>query len=355
MRLGINSAIDQVERICISVNTCCNYACEYCYFFDDANRVSPKIPLDSKEIELIIERAFEYHEKYNFSKRMKINFVGSGEPLLNWTELSKAVSGFWERHFGQDCIRFYIVTNGSLITPTIAQEMKRLMIIPSVSLDGPKELHDAHRLFPNGKGTFDKTMNGIMLLQNAGLNVTINTTLTRNLLENIDLYIDFIIQQKFTKIIFDRLVDAPKGIDKISDEENYTFLSATAELLKQHNLEHLEIGNIEAYQRSISGIPDQVCTMFGSSCGAGTHFLIYANREVYPCGRMLGKTQWLLGNYKEEIDELQKRMYKKMPYKSDCLSCNVSKECIRDCILERNCDNYNCQSRQKFLCSFQNR
>lgn len=351
MKYMIDSVTDQVERICISVNAHCNYACRYCYFFGTSNPVSPKSPLDAKEIGLIIERTFKYHEKYNFSKRIKINFVGSGEPLLNWAEISEAISGFWDRHRRQDRIRFYIVTNGSLITPTIAQEMKRLMVNPSVSLDGPKELHDAQRLLPNGKGTFDKTMNGITILQSAGFNVPINTTLTRNLLENIDMYIDFIIQQRFTKIIFDRLVDAPKIIDKISDEETYKFLSTTAELLKEKNLDHLEIGNLEAYQRSISGIPDQVCTMFGSSCGAGTHFLFYADREVYPCGRMLGKSQWLLGNYGEEIDELQKRMYKKIPYRDDCLSCNASKECIRDCILESNIDNYDCQSRQKFLYS----
>lgn len=355
MNYDIYSNCDQVERICISVNSHCNYACEYCYFFNPENRVSSEPPLNAEDIVAIMERCFEYHQKYNFTKKIKINFVGSGEPLLNWKEIAMAVSKFHQMHPKQECIKLYTVTNASLITPEIAQEMKSLKIVPSVSLDGPRKLHNANRRFPNGKGTFDATMKGISILKEAGFDVTINTTLSKNLLNNIDSFFDFVIEQGFNKVIFDRLVDVPKGIDPISCQDYYEFLSAVADILKHRDLKHIEIGNLEAYRRNFSGIPDHVCTMFGGSCGAGTHFLIYMGKNVYPCGRMFGKDQWLLGNYEQEIEMLQKQMYSKIPCRTDCLSCSVSNECVRDCLLERFTTNYSCKSRQDFLCSFQNK
>ena len=34
-----------------------------------------------------------------------------------------------------------------------------------ISLDGPKELHDANRVFPNGEGSFDKLMNNLLYVK----------------------------------------------------------------------------------------------------------------------------------------------------------------------------------------------
>ncbi|KAF1078125.1 radical SAM protein [Methanogenium sp. MK-MG] len=352
MKYETKSPIDQVERICISVNSRCNYRCKYCYFFNPENHISNKSFLHSEEIEFILNQAFAYHERNNFSKSIKINFVGSGEPLLNWNDIAKAVSNFWDKHPSQERIRLYMVTNGSLITPKIAEELNQLRIFPSVSLDGPKELHNKYRVFRDGKGTFDTTMKGISVLREAGFDVPINTTLSRNLLENVEDFLDFVIKYRFEKIIFDRLVDAPDQIDTISEKEYYDFLLAVANSLKKRNLDHIEIGNLEAYKRNILGVPDQVCTMFGGSCGAGTHSLIYLGKKVYPCGRMFGKSQWLLGRYDQEIEQLQKQMYNKIISRNECLSCPVSRECIRDCLLEYNSNSSNCKSRQEFLQTF---
>lgn len=349
-----NTISDYVERICISVNNRCNYACRYCYFFNPDNRITSIPSLDADDILLIIEQCFAYHQKYDVKKKMKINFVGSGEPLLNWTDISMALSKFWDMHPGQERIRLYLVTNASLITPEIALEMKRLKIVPSVSLDGPKEIHDINRLFHDGKGTFDATMKGISLLHDAGFDVSINTTISRNIIENVEHYLDFVLGMGFTKVIFDRLVDVPKNIDAISDHEYYEFLLTIKSTLDQHNITNLEIGNIEAYRRNLSGVADHVCTMFGGSCGGGSHFLIYLGKDVYPCGRMFGIPQWFLGNYDQDIDYLQQQMYCKIPTRPECLSCNVSNECIRDCILESQAVGYSCESRQNFLIDFKN-
>lgn len=286
---------NQVERICISVNTQCNYACKYCYFFNPDNHIVSEPSLRTDEIMQILSNAFDYHKKYNFEKKIKINFVGSGEPLLNWKVIADAVIAFGKRNPNQTRLRFYTVTNASLLTHRVVEQMKYLGVFPSVSLDGPIDIHNAHRIFHSGKGTFDLTMRGIEILRESGVEIAINTTLNRVLLENLEVYFDFIVEQKFNKVIFDRLVDAPHNIDVITYAEYYDFLETLRIIKEERKMDWLEIGNLEAYRRNLAGIPDQVCTMFGSSCGAGSHFLIYMGRDVYPCGRMFGQINGILG------------------------------------------------------------
>ena len=340
---------EQVERICISVNTVCNLGCDYCYFFHPENRVEKEKPLSPDEIFSILENSLQYHTRYGFDKKIKVNFVGSGEPLIHWTNIRDGVTRFWETYPDQKSVKFYTVTNATLVTPEIAAEMKQLSIVPSVSVDGPKAIHDKHRLDHQGKGSFDRVMAGIAILTETGFDVAINTTLTRDLLDHIDDYVAFIRETGFNKVIFDRLVDTPDSVMEISYEEYYQFLQDIHQMFIDKGLQQVEIGNLEAYRRNFEGRPDKVCTMFGGSCGAGSNFVIYMGREVYPCGRMFGKPEWLLGTIDDPIDAFPQRMEQHWPERQDCKSCSVSDDCVRDCLLEYHTEDYSCDPRKEFL------
>ena len=347
--IPVESVVEQVERICISVNTVCNLGCDYCYFFHPENRVEKSKPLSSDEIFTILEKSLWYHLDFGFEKRIKINFVGSGEPLIHWTNIRDGVAAFHKAYPDQQSIKFYTVTNATLVTPAIAKEMKLLGIVPSVSVDGPKVIHDRHRLDHQGKGSFVRVMAGIEILRSTGFDVAINTTLTRDLLDSLDTYVAFIKASGFTKVIFDRLVDTPDSVMEISYDEYYRFLQDIHQKFIDAGLHDVEIGNLEAYRRNFEGKPDKVCTMFGGSCGAGSNFVIYMGREVYPCGRMFGKQQWLLGNIDDPIHVFPERMTRHWPERQDCKSCSVASDCVRDCLLEYHTPDYSCQSRQDFL------
>lgn len=343
--------LEQIERICISVNTVCNLGCDYCYFFHPENRVEKEKPLSAEEIFTIIENALQYHLHYGFSKKIKINFVGSGEPLMHWQNIKEGVETFYRRYPNQASIKFYTVTNATLVTPKIASELKALNIVPSVSVDGPKAMHDKHRVDHRGKGTFDRVIQGIEILKAVGFDIVINTTLSRELLNNIDIYIGFIQEYQFSKVIFDRLVDTPDDVEAISYSEYYEFLQLIHKKFLTSGLGLVEIGNLEAYRRNFSGKPDKVCTMFGGSCGAGSNFVIYMGRDVYPCGRMFGKTHWKLGSINDPIAAFSPRMAKHWPERDDCKTCEVSQDCVRDCLLEYHTEAYSCDSRKVFLYS----
>lgn len=339
---------EQVERICISVNTECNLGCKYCYFFNPENRVSKETPLSVNEIFTILKNIDKYSKNEYIKKAIKVNFVGSGEPIINWDNIKKAIEKF-NQIKSNDKVEFYLVTNGTLLTDKIAKEMKEINLFPSVSLDGYKELHDENRITHNGSGSFEKTMNGINILRKNNFKIAINTTVTKTLVKNIDSFFKFLDENKINKVIFDRLVDTPSNFEEMNYAEFYEFLLNAHKTQQKLNLKHIEIGNIESYKKNFEGRPDKVCTMFGASCGAGTNFLIYMSREVYPCGRMFGQEKWKLGNFRDKIENLQNNMYPKLPNRKDCLECSVAKDCVKDCLLEYETKNYDCSPRQNFI------
>jgi len=62
-------------------------------------------------------------------------------------------------------LRHSIQTNGTLLTPEWCDFVKEWQIGLGVSIDGPRHLHDANRITRSGKGTFDRTIEGIRLLR----------------------------------------------------------------------------------------------------------------------------------------------------------------------------------------------
>lgn len=340
---------EQIERICISVNTRCNLACEYCYFFNPENRINSEKDLSVTDLMIILNNINEYAKLPDIEKKIKINFVGSGEPLLSWKNIKESVSKFNE--IKNHNIKFYTVTNATLITDIIAKEMKELHIFPSVSLDGYKELNDKYRKDAHKHGSFEQTINGIKILRNNSFDIAINTVATKTLSNNLERFFLFLNENDIKKVIFDRIVDTPSNFDDLlSYDEYYYFLNDVASTIQRLGLQNrIEVGNLEAYNRAIKEKPDKVCTMFGSSCGAGTNFIIYIGKEVYPCGRMFGQSNWLIGDYQDKITDIQKQMLKKINNREDWNNCEIINMCFRDCLIERNEKTYSCKARYDFI------
>jgi uncharacterized protein len=99
-------------------------------------------------------------------------------------------------------LRHAVQTNGMLISTEWCDLFLQYDVGVGVSIDGPRDLHDAHRRTRNGSGTFERTIAGIRLLRERGVNFHVITVLTKNSLEDPDGLIDFYVTEGIDQVCF---------------------------------------------------------------------------------------------------------------------------------------------------------
>ena len=147
----------------------CNIACTYCYWFRDAE-VYKKPAVLTVEAEDAFCEKLEQHIRENNLEEFVVVYHG-GEPLLfpkhRFIKLQEKLNAIEERTGA--IIDRGVSTNAMLIDEEYAELLARYQVRPSVSIDGPAEIHDAYRIDFKGKGTHAETIKGIENLRKAGM------------------------------------------------------------------------------------------------------------------------------------------------------------------------------------------
>ena len=122
----------------------CNLACDYCYIEKKNSRMA--IPTAKKIIDFVFANAAK-------DEKIEIGFFG-GEPLLEFDNL-KEITDIIQSHksFDADRVNISVVTNGTIFSNQIATFLAEKNVVLCVSCDGPEEVQDIHRHFPDGSGS----------------------------------------------------------------------------------------------------------------------------------------------------------------------------------------------------------
>ena len=146
----------------IHLTEACNLACRYCRVGD--SRV-PQSLMAVETCKKIIRRVIEEIP----GTKIIIGFHG-GEPLLNPDCISEGSRYAREvaSSTGKE-ITLSLQTNGLLLRK-YSQLLKELNVEVGVSIDGPAPVHNRHRVFGSGRGSFEEVMAGIQAARQAGLN-----------------------------------------------------------------------------------------------------------------------------------------------------------------------------------------
>jgi uncharacterized protein len=87
-----------------------------------------------------------------------------GEPFMNW-ELVIYVINYAKKKNGWKPL-FHIDTNATLLNEEVAEFIVDNGIFVQVNLDGPPNIHNKFRVYPDGRGTFEMAYGNIMRLKN---------------------------------------------------------------------------------------------------------------------------------------------------------------------------------------------
>ncbi len=297
----------------------CNLGCDYC-FADPSEIHAPKGENDmdettaKKTVEFILNSP---------SSAITIEFTG-GEPLARFDLVKIMVEHAQKlnKKLKKD-LRFSIVTNLSLMNISIMEFFIEHNINICTSLDGPKQLHNKHRIIhaKQGKeiGTFDtvihwmKTINQEYKKRNINNKVYALMTITKDSLnyskEIIDTYLELEIE----------MVDirAMMYVGRITEENNkqylyeykdfITFYQKCLDYIKELQKKGIEIEDrmTHLYTKKILTGKPQYHTDYESPWGAGISALTYhSNGHIYCCHEALGNDDFLLGNVHQQWLEL---------------------------------------------------
>ncbi len=140
----------------------CNLACEYCFFLSkEMLYPGSRFRMADDLLEIYIRQLIESHR----SPEVTIAWQG-GEPTLMGLDFFERSVEYAERYrrTGQR-VSYTIQTNGTRLDDAWGAFFKAQGFLVGLSVDGPREYHDAYRVDKGGKGSFDQVMRGWEVLK----------------------------------------------------------------------------------------------------------------------------------------------------------------------------------------------
>ena len=145
----------------------CNLDCRYCYYLSKgALHDGPGIGRMSDEV---LERFIQQYIDGVTGNEVVFSWQGGEPTLLGLDFFNKVVEleGKYARP-GQ-VVHNDLQTNGTLLNEEWCDFLKENQWLVGLSIDGPRELHDAYRVDKKGKPTFDQVMSAAMMLKGHGI------------------------------------------------------------------------------------------------------------------------------------------------------------------------------------------
>ncbi|MCJ7633706.1 radical SAM protein [Candidatus Bathyarchaeota archaeon] len=161
----------------------CNFCCVYC--FEDSNSASMNREDCNEAIQFIKSQIVEYRPS-----ALGVLWYG-GEPLLvpdTMEYLSKELICVCKEL--NTLYAAYLVSNGFMLTELLAHRLKDMKIRSvTITLDGPEEIHNQRRISKDGRPTFQRIKEAILIAKRTFENIAVRIHIDK---ENSDSIEDFL-------------------------------------------------------------------------------------------------------------------------------------------------------------------
>jgi 12,18-didecarboxysiroheme deacetylase len=186
-------SMDKKPVVVWNVTRACNLKCVHCYAHATERRHQKE--LTRKESFGLLDDLADFG--------VPVVLFSGGEPLVRPDLLELA------RYAVDHGMRAVISTNGTLITPETAKELKKVgLSYVGVSLDGLEEVNDRFR---GKKGAFRDALAGIRNCREAGIKVGLRFTLNRMNVKEVPRIFDLLEKEDIPRVCFYHLVYAGRG------------------------------------------------------------------------------------------------------------------------------------------------
>jgi len=154
-----SGGIHPLDTLLLKVASRCNLDCSYCYVYhmgDEAWRSQPKQMSDA----VLVQAARRLSRQLELQGTPFSVVFHGGEPLLLGRRRLDFFCATLREALPHPC-GIHLQTNGVLLSEPIIDVLVRHDVGVSVSIDGPKAVHDHFRRDRRGSGSFDRVCSGI--------------------------------------------------------------------------------------------------------------------------------------------------------------------------------------------------
>ena len=191
----------------------CNIACDYCYLPDRGERGRMSLGVLAQALKRVADSGW-------LGPTLDVAWH-AGEPLVVPVDYYAAALELFRQCLPATvAVRHGIQTNATLIDPDWCRFFVEHRIDVGVSLDGPADLHDAHRRTRAGRGTHAAVLRGVRLLQAHGVPFHVICVLTDAALAQPDAVIDFFLGEGIGRIGF--------NIEELDGANRHSSIQGTA-------------------------------------------------------------------------------------------------------------------------------
>lgn len=153
----------------------CNLRCKYCFFLSKEGLYAEGE--SALMTEGVLETCIRELMEASPGPTVEVSWQG-GEPLLRGIDFYRRSVELAEKYRKpHQRVTHSIQTNGTLIDDDWAAFFKLNHYLVGLSLDGPREIHDAFRVDSKGDGSFDEVMRGWRCLQRHAVDVNVLCTI----------------------------------------------------------------------------------------------------------------------------------------------------------------------------------
>jgi uncharacterized protein len=303
----------------------CNLQCKYCFI--EAGFPQDYVCNDmtwgtaKKAIDLFLDqRDTDYPGEI---------WLYGGEPLLNAEVFFHCLDYINET---DPSIQMVVISNGTILTRDIADRMAKYPNLNvSISLDGPKAIHDQMRVDRSGKGSFDRAVAGIANLRKAGKDFGISCTLAEHNVNMVVEVAEWANRELGTDMIgVNFLVDTPKAF--VSEEYIRTANNGLIEFFdRSRDSSVYESRIMRKIKAFVKGEP-----RWHDCSACGKQIVISPTGEIGICHEGLGERRTFIGSLDENFNFLTNPLVHEWAYRSpatmpECIDCPALGMCGGGC------------------------
>jgi uncharacterized protein len=313
--------IDTKLSVIVAMNLDCNLACTYCFEGSRKGKHYMSPETAGHVIDFIEKNLTENKELIN------VTFYG-GEPLLS-AELIISMAERLKRVAESKAIDFdfQLVSNGTLLTPSIVEKLKPLGLKEaSITLDGPEAVHNLSRPLRAGGGSFKKIVENIKAVCGM-IDINIGGNFTAANYREFPTLLDYLLNEgitpgriasiKFDPVFGETSEYSPPGMAGACCSPNEPWVFEAGIMLRE-----------EVMKRGFKtgGIQPVVCAI-----DLNNRHIINYDGNIFKCTGFFDRKDFVTGNVKSGVID-NGSMYNLDNWKiEECLSCKYLPLCFGGC------------------------